>query len=187
MRVFALLSVILAGFVFAGCSRMTPEELWAQAAQAEENARKTLDTARTALDKKVLFAPALESYGQLIDDYSNQPQAEEALIRRAAIRGNDTREIELAIQDYKLYAARYPEGKRAPLAMFLVGYMYNNELNNTDSAAAAYKRFLEKFPDNEMASSAQFELNTLGKAPEQLLPAEEPVAPSKPAKVAKKK
>ena len=54
--------------------------------------------------------------------------------------------------------------------MFLVGYLYNNELHNTDSAAAAYRRFLERFPQHEMATSAQYELQTLGKSPEELLP-----------------
>jgi hypothetical protein len=54
--------------------------------------------------------------------------------------------------------------------MFLIGYLYNNELHHLDSAAAAYRRFLEKYPNHEMALSAQFELDNLGKSPEELLP-----------------
>jgi outer membrane protein assembly factor BamD (BamD/ComL family) len=188
MRLLIVGVVAATALLTAGCSRMTPEEAWTKAAEAEQSARKSLDTARTAVDKKKVFAPVLEAYGVLIDHHADSPQAEEALFRRAAILGNDTRDIESAIGDYKLYVQRYPESSRAPLAMFMVGYMYNNELGNIDSAAAAYKRFLARFPDNEMAPSAQFELNNLGKAPEELLPrenlAEEPTA--KPAASAKK-
>jgi outer membrane protein assembly factor BamD (BamD/ComL family) len=169
--------VLLAALAFMyGCSRQSPEELWTSATEAEQEARSVLDTARTSQDRHKVLAPALKLYGEIIDDHPDSPQAEQALIRRAAIRANDTREIELAIADYRLYGERYPGGARAPLAMFLVGYMYNNELHNLDSAAAAYKRFLEKFPDDEMASSARFELNTLGKTPEELIPNEPPEA-----------
>lgn len=169
--------VLLAALAFLyGCSKQSPEELWTSAAKAEQVARSVLDTARTSQDMHKVLAPAMELYGEIIDDYPDSPQAEQALIRRAAIRANDTREIELAIADYKLYGERYPGGPRAPLAMFLVGYMYNNELHNLDSAAAAYNRFLAKYPDDEMASSARFELNTLGKTPEELIPNEPPGA-----------
>jgi hypothetical protein len=54
----------------------------------------------------------------------------------------------------------------------MVGYIYNNILNMVDSARVAYTRFLEQFPDAELATSAQYELNTLGKKPEELLPSE---------------
>lgn len=168
--------VLVALMVLEGCSRANPQELLSQAAEAEKSARMTIDTARVKadVDVKAVFAPVLTLYGELIEDHSESPEAELALVRRAAILGNDTRQIEAAIGDYKLYVKRYPDGTNTPLAMFLVGYLYNNELHQTDSAGAAYRRFLERFPDSEMASSAQFELNTLGKTPEELIPSEPP-------------
>jgi TolA-binding protein len=111
----------------------------------------------------------VEGYSGVINDHPSSVLAERALFQRAAIRTNDTKEHELAIADYRLYAQRYPDGEKTPLAMFLIGYIYNNELHNLDSAASAYRRFLEKYPTSEMAMSAQFELNTLGKSPEELI------------------
>jgi predicted TPR repeat methyltransferase len=52
----------------------------------------------------------------------------------------------------------------------MVGYLYNNQLGMTDSAEAAYRKFLSLYPQNELATSAQFELETLGKDPQELLP-----------------
>ena len=57
--------------------------------------------------------------------------------------------------------------------MFLIGYVYHNELRMLDSAKVAYERFLSEYPNHEMAISAQFELNTLGKPPEELVPKDE--------------
>jgi TolA-binding protein len=174
---FAVGGIVLAALmVLEGCSRATPQELLSQAAEAEKAARMTIDTARVKadVDLQKVFEPALTLYGELIEDHSKSPEAEVALVRRAAIRGNDTRQIQAAVDDYKLYVERYPDGTNTPLAMFLVGYLYNNELHQIDSAGAAYRRFLERFPDSEMASSAQFELKTLGKTPEELIPAEPP-------------
>ena len=71
--------------------------------------------------------------------------------------------------------------------MFLIGYLYNNELHNLDSASAAYKRYLAKYPNDQYASSAQFELNTLGKPMEEILPGAPAPASPEPKKSVKKK
>ena len=55
-----------------------------------------------------------------------------------------------------------------PAALFLIGFVYNNHLHNLDSARIAYEQFLTQYPSHEMASSAKFELDNLGKSPEEL-------------------
>jgi TolA-binding protein len=166
--------------VLTGCSKPPASEVLKKAQESEELARRTLDTMRVKPDPKEFFRPVIAGFSTLVDRYESAPEAEVALFRRAAILNNDTKEHDRAVEDYKLYAMRYPEGEKTPLVMFLVGYIYNNELHNLDSAGAAYKRFLQKYPDNEMAASAQFELNNLGKTPEELLPPEPP--PEQPVK-----
>jgi tetratricopeptide (TPR) repeat protein len=189
-----VMAVVL--FSLVGCSNPPASEVLKNAQDAEEYARKTLDSlhalrladsTRPAPQPSEQFKDVLSAYTRLVDDYPDSPEAEVALFRRAGIRNNFTKEHDLAVKDYALYARRYPENEKTPLVMFLVGYIYNNELHQLDSAAAAYKRFLEKFPDNEMAPSAQFELSNLGKSPDELLPPEPP-ADEKPARkqVAKK-
>jgi hypothetical protein len=58
----------------------------------------------------------------------------------------------------------------------MVGYLYNNSLLKPDSAAIAYKHFLELYPQNELATSAQFELQSIGKKPEEMIPQPVPSA-----------
>ena len=43
-----------------------------------------------------------------------------------------------------------------------------------------HERFLERYPQHEMAASAQFELNTLGKPADELLPPEGEDVPQQP-------
>ena len=166
--------------LWMGCSKPPANEVLKKAQESEELARRMLDTIRVKPDPKEYFRPVIAEFSKLVESYESSAEAEVALFRRAAIRNNDTKEHELAVDDYKLYAGRYPGGEKTPLVMFLIGYIYNNELRNLDSAAAAYKRFLQKYPDDEMASSARFELNNLGKSPEDLLPPEQP--PEEPVK-----
>ena len=186
MNRWGVLSMLVAG-ICAGCSRPTAEDYFARAEAAEKQALAARDTLSSPEEVRQRFQPAVDAFESLITEYPSHPLAESALFRLAGLRTNDTHEPQLAIDAYTRYIERYPEGEKTPLAMFLIGYLYNNELHNLDSASAAYKRYLAKYPNDQYASSAQFELNTLGKPIEEVLPSAPAPAPSSPPKTPKKK
>jgi TolA-binding protein len=64
---------------------------------------------------------------------------------------------------------KFPDHATASNAAFLIGFAYNNDLKNTDSAKIAYNEFLKKYPTSPLVQSAQFELATIGKTPEEIL------------------
>lgn len=177
--IFASAAITL---LFVGCAKPTPEEYLAKGKQAEELARRIVDTLHTPPDLPRLFAPAIEAYEGLAKDHSKSFLAPDAVFKIATIYHNDTHEFDKAVEAYKRYVAMSPEGDKTALAMFLTGYLYNNEMHNLDSAGAAYRRFLDRFPQHEMAMAAQFELNNLGKNPEDMLPNN--IALEEPAKQA---
>lgn len=145
------------GFVLlSGCSKPDPEEY--------------IGKANVAINEKN-FALAMEEYEKLINDHPKSVQAEQAMFTIAKIQSDELKNFPKAIEAYKRYTEEYSEGKQAPLAMFLTAYIYHNELNDLGNAKTAYETFLAKFPDHEMAISAKFELQNLGKKPEDLLPA----------------
>ncbi len=115
------------------------------------------------------FPLAIEQYSLVIREHPKSDLAETSQFMLATVYHNDTHEYQKAINEYARYAQIYPEGKQNATAMFLIGFLYNNELHNLDSAAVAYRNFLAKYPQHEMASSAKFELDNLGKPPEELL------------------
>jgi outer membrane protein assembly factor BamD (BamD/ComL family) len=166
--VLSILSVLL---ILNGCGKKSAEEMSRMADTTYAAAQKDADSIRAFTPNiKQHFAPSLEAFEKLVTEYPKSPEAERALIKMAQIRMNDTREPDLALVMYKKYVTTYPDGQFAPLSMFMVGYIYNNEIHNNDSAKVAYQRFLDKYPQNENAAGAQFELQNIGKSPEELLP-----------------
>jgi outer membrane protein assembly factor BamD (BamD/ComL family) len=62
----------------------------------------------------------------------------------------------------------YPDGMFADRALFMVGYLNANHLKNLDKAREYYTKFIEKYPDHELVTAAKYELETLGKDPDEL-------------------
>lgn len=59
---------------------------------------------------------------------------------------------------------KYPDGKFASNAMFMVGFINANYTNNFDKAREYYGKFLEKYPDHDLADDAEYEIEHLGKS-----------------------
>jgi outer membrane protein assembly factor BamD (BamD/ComL family) len=185
MKHFLVVAVIL-GFALAGCSRPTAEQMFDRAMQAEQAAMAKMDSLRYVGGAKEAYAPAIAAFENVRREYPTHPLSEAALFRLANIRNNHTEEFDLAVDAYREYVRLYPDGQQTELSMFLIGYLYNNNLHNLDSAGAAYRRFLTKYPESSYAVSAQFELNTLGKSPDELIPPQAPPAKEEPKKGSRK-
>jgi outer membrane protein assembly factor BamD (BamD/ComL family) len=165
--------VWVAAMVISGCSKPTPEEYFARAESEEAAAVLVADTLTVLEERREVFADVIETYTELIEEYPSSEYAEAALFKLAAIYNNHTREFRKAVATFDRYLALYPSGENAAVSQFMIGYIYNNELGMLDSAKVAYERFLTEHPDNEMVPSAQFELENLGRSPEELVPAED--------------
>jgi len=178
MTMRRLMSALSFGIIFFGCSSVPPDEMLGTALQEETHAREMADTVLEAGARARLFGPAVTAYEQLLEVHPNSPQAQEGMFRLATIYNNDIRDFPKAVAMYRSYAERFPQGEKTAVAMFLIGYVYHNELRMLDSAKVAYERFLKAYPNHEMAISAQFELNTLGKPPEDLVPNDDAQTPT---------
>lgn len=71
-------------------------------------------------------------------------------------------EYNLAIENYNYLLENYPDGIKTPQATFMIGYIYANNIENFDQARKYYTLFIEKYPEHELARSAQYELETMG-------------------------
>lgn len=150
------ISILLFSIIFlAGCGKPAPEEY--------------VGKATLAINEKN-FALALEEFEKLINDHPNSPQAEEAMFTIAKIQSDELKDFPKAIAAYKRYMEKYPNGHQAPLALFMTGYIFHNELHDLDNARSTFETYLSKYPDHEMVPSARFELENLGRPPEEILP-----------------
>ncbi|RKY83074.1 hypothetical protein DRQ09_10630 [candidate division KSB1 bacterium] len=64
---------------------------------------------------------------------------------------------------YEKLLKDYPESKHYPSSLFMLGFLYANNIKDYDKARKYYEEFLKKFPNHELADDVEFELKNLGK------------------------
>ncbi|MFI5237131.1 MAG: tol-pal system YbgF family protein [Ignavibacteriales bacterium] len=148
--------------LFVGCS-------------SNKSDKELLDEAQMDL-KEQKFPEAVIAFDELINNYPESELAPEALSQLASIYQNkqiksfsDKENLEKAIQLFKKLHDDYPESDYAPSGLFIAAFINANELHNYEAATAFYKQFLTEYPDNELAASAQAELDHMGESTEEWL------------------
>jgi tetratricopeptide (TPR) repeat protein len=56
-----------------------------------------------------------------------------------------------ALRQFDSLATYYPASDYAPRALYVAGWLYEQQLNNKDSAIARYQRLVERYPDSQYA------------------------------------
>ncbi len=161
--IFAALSIV---FIIAGCGKQSEEELWKHLMQARNDQN---------------FDSTIQVCNTILKEYPNGRLAAPASYMLAESYREGKKDYPRAVELYKEFVQKYPDLNQTPVAMFLIGFIYNNNLNMHDSARVAYQAFVEKYPHHDLTSSAEFELQTLGKSPDQVLKEQMASAP-KPTK-----
>ncbi len=72
-------------------------------------------------------------------------------------------QFQKALNYFKDIVKYYPEGKRAPEALFMLGFINANDLKKYDEAKKYYQQFIDKYPNHELADDAEYEIKTMGK------------------------
>lgn len=147
------LTAILLFFALPSCGRLTDEELWLKVENAK--AGNNWDSTLTMCQR-------------ILDEYPDGQYASWARFGVAESYRFKNRPRE-ALDNYKIFFERYPDKQPAALSLFLVGYIYNNNLGMHDSAKTYYERFLQRYPEHDLIPTVQFELNTLGLTPQEAL------------------
>lgn len=87
----------------------------------------------------------------------------------AANIANHTKKFDKALQIYDYVLAHPDDFSKAPAALFLKGFTYDEHLKNFDEARKIYTEFLEKYPEDGYAASVQASLKNLGKSAEEII------------------
>lgn len=65
--------------------------------------------------------------------------------------------------------AEYPDFEMTPMAMYIKGFVYENQMYDLENALDTYHQFLEKYPDNHLAADVQTTIDHLGIPLEELI------------------
>jgi TolA-binding protein len=192
MRTILFLS-ILSAFVFTGCGgndqqattdeagSLTTTGVYAAAATALEagkgpavvsqllmdNFQAVSDSSTGALN--VLVSQDFVAMAtQLADKYPNDTLAAMPLYRAAeVVRAMNDPKRTAAI--YQKVNSSYPTFSKAPEALFMLGFTYDENLGDLEKAKAVYTDFLQKHPTHSFADDTQMLLENLGKSDEEIL------------------
>jgi N-acetylmuramoyl-L-alanine amidase len=70
-------------------------------------------------------------------------------------RFDDDRILNEAIAQYKFLRKEYPGSKYRADALFTIGEIYKDDLNDTEQARGVFQEFLHRYPQNRLAADAQ--------------------------------
>ncbi len=162
-KIFAFLFLSLLFIV--GCSSKSDKDYF-------ELAQKSMEAKE--------YSTALVNFQKIVDEFPNSEHYQFALLQTGELNhGLVNKEISkevslgLAIAAYKEYQEKYPKAEKAPQTLFMVGFIQANELGKLDEAKATYTKFLELYPESEMAESAKTEIENMGLSPEEILKKEQ--------------
>lgn len=138
-----------------------------------------IDSALVRLDRKMnregtitdkalalQFIEISEGYAALTD--SEDKYAE--LLSKAGGLAKTIEEYNKALVLYNRLSERLPDHPKARTALFMQGFIYENDLNDLGKAKATYEAFLKKYPtDTDYADDINMALKMLGKSPEDIV------------------
>lgn len=144
-------------------------------AREEERQRVLDDALRETIRKRVQTKKHNEIYSSLLaelkkeydfevneenyDRYARSLLNEEELFSMAQ-RQKDPKK---RVGDYEEIVRRFPQSPGASQAAFMVGFTLADELKEYDEARDAFREFLKKYPDHELAPSARWMIDNMDK------------------------
>lgn len=154
----------------------TQEAIKADIKARETKLYKTIDgfntkDARTTLNKYLSY---IESYP---DDTAYNPEA----LFKAAELHRSLKEYDASIGLMQDIIDQYPSYNKVPQCQFLIGFTYENNLEDFDNARKAYEIFLEKYPDHILKNDVSFSIKHLGMSPQDIIKSYEAERKSKEA------
>ncbi|MBE0639617.1 MAG: tetratricopeptide repeat protein [Bacteroidales bacterium] len=156
--IFALLLVL----VLSSCS--SPRS---KAVTQIESIESALFSEAGMIDREKV-GELIDAYLLFVETYPTDTLAPVYLFKAGDMAMNTNRSVQ-AIQFYGRIIEEYPDYPKLPEAMFLQGYVYENNLGRVDKAKEIYEKFLELYPENDFADDAEVSLKYLGKSPEELI------------------
>lgn len=107
-------------------------------------------------------------YDDFAMNFPEEPEAPEYLFKAANISIN-LGWGESAVKILEKFLEKFPENAKAPEALFFLGFVYDNQINDDAKAGDYYKQFLKKYPAHTFAKDAEASIKNLGKTDEELM------------------
>ncbi len=111
------------------------------------------------------YVDACEAYALA---YPGTNEAPEFLYKGTEV-SRTLRTFTKSLSMYDWIIDQYPQYEKAPTAMFLKGFIIENELNNDELAKEVYRTFLSTYSDHQLRDDVKFLLDNVGKTDEEIM------------------
>ena len=132
-----------------------------------DSAEQKLKQENNAIPDKKKAADVIHLYLAFADEYPEDSLTAEYLFRAADIT-NGIKQPDQAIVLFERVHT-FKNSSKAPIALFLQGFISETELHNLSKAKLYYEQFLREYPNHKLASDVQMTITNLGKSPEELI------------------
>ena len=116
-------------------------------------------------NKGQMYVDVCEAYALGLPDSDQAP----VNLYKAAEIARTLRTFPKTLSIYDWIINKYPAFDKAPTALFLKGFIIENELKNTKLAKSMYEEFLQKYPSHDLADDVKFLVENIGKSNEEIL------------------
>lgn len=139
---------------------------------ADKNADKDADkdaSLNKGVSTQLEMENLRENYRQFLSSYSADTVSARYVYNWAMMEADFFKNYTASVKLLERFQRDYGTHPMAAKALFLQGFTYSEYLKDYKKAELAYLAFIERFPNHDLVPSIQFELQNLGKSPEELL------------------
>lgn len=111
------------------------------------------------------YVDACEAYALGYPGKENTPE----ILFKSAEVAKSIRTFPKSLALYDWIIEKYPSYEKAPTALFLKGFIIENNLKDDVKAKEIYDQFLAKYPSHDLADDVQFLIENIGKTDEEIL------------------
>jgi hypothetical protein len=143
--------------------------------EREEGREQSLDEVRAEIERRLMpqvreehyetrIEELREKYGvEVADDPFDLASSPEELFRLAQEASSPQERIDY----YQKLVEKFGDSEQADRAQFMIGFVYSEELQDSSRATTAFERFLELYPESDLAKDADYMIKSLsGEEPE---------------------
>jgi TolA-binding protein len=117
---------------------------------------------------KVMAGEMVEKCQQFALAFPEDPMSPSYLFTGGEV-ARSIKRYEDAINMFSKVEANYPNHERAPTALFMKAFTYEENLRNSELAKKSYEEFLVKYPNHELTEQVKQLIAVIGLSPEELV------------------
>lgn len=159
MRLAAALTVVL--LALPGHARVRHNDAWARTAFTKAEQMREALNGRPAADRsRHDYQRVIDAYRRVYFGSPTSSKSDASVVAVAELqvemgrRFDDNKILQSAVKQYEFLRHEYPGSKYRFDALFTIGEIYKDDLDDPEEAQATFEEFLHRYPRNRLAEDA---------------------------------